>query len=90
MDSLITAAARAIAAVIPSARCSGSPLLHEASKAPIALECSAFAVDGRPDLRMIVYNPATPVDQRQIRSLIEGTPAIGVNAGHPPSLDLRR
>ena len=29
---------------------------------PIALEYSAFAVDGRPDLQMIVYNPATPAD----------------------------
>ena len=43
---------------------------------PIALEYSAFAVDGRPDLQMIVYNPATPVDQEQVRSLIEGTSAI--------------
>jgi transcriptional regulator with XRE-family HTH domain len=43
---------------------------------PIALEYSAFAVDGRPDLQMIVYNPATPADQEQIRSLIEGTSAI--------------
>jgi transcriptional regulator with XRE-family HTH domain len=43
---------------------------------PISLEYSAFAVDGRPDLQMIVYNPATPVDQEQIRSLIERTPAI--------------
>lgn len=43
---------------------------------PISLEYSSFAVDGRPDLRMVVYNPATPVDQEQIRSLIEGTPAI--------------
>jgi len=25
---------------------------------------------------MIVYNPATPADQQQIRSLIEATPAI--------------
>jgi transcriptional regulator with XRE-family HTH domain len=43
---------------------------------PIALEYSAFAVDGRPDLQMIVYNPATPVDQEQIRSLIERKSAI--------------
>jgi transcriptional regulator with XRE-family HTH domain len=43
---------------------------------PITLEYSAFAVDGRPDLQMIVYNPATPVDQEQIRSLIERTSAI--------------
>jgi transcriptional regulator with XRE-family HTH domain len=43
---------------------------------PIALEYSAFAVDGRPDLSMIVYNPATPADQELIKSLIERAPAI--------------
>ncbi|WP_158939307.1 helix-turn-helix transcriptional regulator [Burkholderia sp. S171] len=42
---------------------------------PISLEYSSFAVDGRPDLQMIVYNPATPADQALIRSLIVGTPA---------------
>jgi transcriptional regulator with XRE-family HTH domain len=41
---------------------------------PISLEYSSFAVDGRPDLQMIVYNPATPADQERIRSLIVGTP----------------
>ncbi len=37
----------------------------------IALEYSAFAVDGRPDLAMVIYNPATPADADRIRSLIE-------------------
>ena len=37
---------------------------------PIAFEYSAFAVDGRPDLRMVVYNPATAADAERIRSLI--------------------
>jgi len=37
---------------------------------PIAFEYSAFAVDGRPDLSMVVYNPATPADAKKIRSLI--------------------
>jgi transcriptional regulator with XRE-family HTH domain len=41
----------------------------------IALEYSAFAVDGRPDLGMIVYNPATPVDADRIRSLVNPQPA---------------
>jgi transcriptional regulator with XRE-family HTH domain len=36
---------------------------------PIAFEYSAFAVDGRPDLNMVVYNPATPADAEKIRSL---------------------
>jgi len=35
----------------------------------IAFEYSAFAVDGRPDLSMVVYNPATPADAEKIRSL---------------------
>ena len=37
---------------------------------PIAFEYSAFAVDGRPDLRMVVYSPATAADAERIRSLI--------------------
>jgi transcriptional regulator with XRE-family HTH domain len=36
----------------------------------IAFEFSAFAVDGRTDLAMIVYNPATPEDAKKISSLI--------------------
>ena len=50
---------------------------HEAVKhirhptlGPIAFEYSAFAVDGRPDLAMIVYNPATPQDAERIKSLL--------------------
>jgi transcriptional regulator with XRE-family HTH domain len=42
---------------------------------PIALEYSAFAVDGRPDLGMIVYNPVTPSDAHRIRSLVNPQPA---------------
>ena len=38
---------------------------------PIALEHSAFAVDGRPDLSMVVYNPATQEDARRIASLLK-------------------
>ena len=37
---------------------------------PIALEYSAFAVDGRPDLGLIVYNPTTAADAERIRSLV--------------------
>ena len=36
----------------------------------IELEYSAFAVDGRPDLGMIVYNPATKSVASRIRSLV--------------------
>ena len=41
---------------------------------PIAFEYSAFAVDGRPDLGMVVYNPATPQDAQRIRALIKAKP----------------
>jgi transcriptional regulator with XRE-family HTH domain len=40
----------------------------------ITLEYSAFAVDGRPDLDMVIYNPATPTDAHRIRSLIRSQP----------------
>jgi transcriptional regulator with XRE-family HTH domain len=37
---------------------------------PISFEYSAFAVDGRPDLSLVIYNPATPEDAQRITSLI--------------------
>ena len=37
---------------------------------PLAFECSAFSVDGRTDLSMVVYNPATPEDAGRIKSLL--------------------
>ena len=41
---------------------------------PIAFEYSAFAVDGRPDLSMVVYNPATPADAEKICSASQSRP----------------
>jgi transcriptional regulator with XRE-family HTH domain len=38
---------------------------------PLAFEYSAFSVDGRTDLTMVLYNPATPTDADKIRSLME-------------------
>ena len=40
----------------------------------LAFEYSAFAVDGRPDLNLVVYNPTTPADTDKIRSLSEPAP----------------
>lgn len=37
---------------------------------PLAFEYSAFSVDGRTDLSMVVYNPATMDDADRIRSLL--------------------
>jgi hypothetical protein len=36
----------------------------------IAFEYSVFAVDGRPDLSLLVYNPATPADAEKIGSMV--------------------
>ena len=37
---------------------------------PLAFEYSAFAVDGRTDLSMVVYNPTTPEDAERIASRV--------------------
>jgi transcriptional regulator with XRE-family HTH domain len=52
----------------------------------IALEYSAFAVDGRPDLSMVIYNPSTPADANRIRSLVKSAP----KGRQPPRADRRR
>jgi hypothetical protein len=48
----------------------GVKLIRHPVLGPIAFEYSAFAVDGRPDLTMVVYNPATPAELERIRSLV--------------------
>lgn len=35
----------------------------------IAFEFSSFAIDGRPDLKLMIYNPATDADQAKISAL---------------------
>ncbi len=44
---------------------------------PIALEYSSFAVDGRPDLGLIVYTPAEAGLAERIRALVAGGPVPG-------------
>jgi transcriptional regulator with XRE-family HTH domain len=41
-----------------------------------AFEYSAFAVDGRQDLSMVVYNPATPADAEKISSVMASANAL--------------
>jgi transcriptional regulator with XRE-family HTH domain len=48
----------------------GVKRLHHPIIGTIQMEYSAFAVDGRPDLGMIVYNPLTRDDADRIRSLL--------------------
>jgi hypothetical protein len=40
----------------------------------VSLEFSSFAVEGRPELGMIVYNPATHTDAEKIRALVDAVP----------------
>jgi transcriptional regulator with XRE-family HTH domain len=49
----------------------GTKLLRHPKAGLIGLEYSAFAVDGRPDLGMVIYNPASPADVERIRSLLK-------------------
>ncbi len=51
----------------------GLKRLHHPVHGLLELEFSAFAVDGRPDLGMIVYNPATPETAQRIRALMTPT-----------------
>jgi len=46
-------------------------LVNHPGAGPIQLEYSAFAVEGRPDLGLVVYNPATAADRRKVRELVD-------------------
>ena len=52
----------------------GSKVLHHPIAGPLSMEFSGFAVDGRPDLNMVIYNPATRADADKIRALLKGPP----------------
>ena len=48
---------------------------------PLEFEHSTFAVDGRTDLSLVVYNPTTPRDAKRIASLLERPPKANPAAG---------
>ncbi|MGJ5046040.1 helix-turn-helix transcriptional regulator [Bradyrhizobium oligotrophicum] len=52
----------------------GVKILQHPVAGPLSLEFSGFAVDGRPDLTMVIYNPATPADADKIRALVTSRP----------------
>ena len=52
----------------------GVKVLHHPVAGSLSMEFSGFAVDGRPDLNMVVYNPATRVDADKIRTLLKSAP----------------
>ena len=49
----------------------GRKVLHHPIAGKLSLEFSGFAVDGRPDLTLVIYNPATPADADKIRALLK-------------------
>lgn len=53
----------------------GLKRLRHASAGPLAFEYSAFAVDGRPDLGMVIYQPATEADEEAVQRLLDAAPA---------------
>jgi transcriptional regulator with XRE-family HTH domain len=55
----------------------GVKRMHHPVLGPIALEYSIFAVDGRPDLQLIVLNPMTLEDQKRVQSLTTRKAAQG-------------
>jgi len=61
----------------------GVKSLHHPVAGPLSMEFSAFAVDGRPDLNMVIYNPATPTDADKIRALLKSPPKRARQARAP-------
>jgi transcriptional regulator with XRE-family HTH domain len=54
-----------------STRGGGTKQLRHPTVGLITMEYSAFAVDGRPDLTLVVYNPATSKDFNKVRKLLK-------------------
>jgi transcriptional regulator with XRE-family HTH domain len=49
----------------------GLKTLHHPVAGKLSMEFSGFAIDGRPDLTMVIYNPATQQDADKIRALLK-------------------
>ncbi|MGB6985772.1 MAG: helix-turn-helix transcriptional regulator [Candidatus Aquilonibacter sp.] len=49
---------------------SGTKLMRHAIAGVVTFEYSSFSVDGRPDLGLVIFTPATPDDAERIRALL--------------------
>jgi transcriptional regulator with XRE-family HTH domain len=49
----------------------GTKELQHPQVGQLTMEFSSFTIDGRPDLNMIVYTPATPTDRQKVISLFK-------------------
>jgi transcriptional regulator with XRE-family HTH domain len=59
----------------------GLKVLHHPVAGKLSMEFSGFAVDGRPDLTMVIYNPATQQDADRIRALLKSPPKRASQTG---------
>ncbi|EMF2174384.1 transcriptional regulator [Klebsiella pneumoniae] len=50
----------------------GYKRINHPQMGPLDLEFTSFAVEGRPDLSLLVFNPATTESQRKIHGLLQG------------------
>jgi transcriptional regulator with XRE-family HTH domain len=53
----------------------GEKSIRHASAGAIAFEFASFSVDGRPDLKLMIYNPASEADAAKVRALCAISPA---------------
>ncbi len=49
----------------------GVTCIHHPDAGALEMEFSSFAVESRPELGMIVYNPASPAEAERVRAPIE-------------------
>ncbi|WP_185983348.1 helix-turn-helix transcriptional regulator [Aureimonas mangrovi] len=53
----------------------GEKTIHHSTAGQIAFEFASFSVDGRPDLKLMIYNPARDADAAKVRALCAVSPA---------------
>lgn len=53
----------------------GAKTIRHPAMGAMTFEFSSFTVDGRPDLRLMIYNPAAPADLEKMRQLCASGPA---------------
>ncbi|MDE1153497.1 MAG: helix-turn-helix transcriptional regulator [Micavibrio sp.] len=65
----------------------GTKKLHHPIAGTLTMEYSGFSVDSRPNLSMVVYNPATPEDAEKIKLLLAraGKTPVAKPAGKKPA-----
>lgn len=59
----------------------GAKVLHHPVAGPLAMDYSSFTVDGRPELSMVVYNPATQDDADKVLGLVAALPIQALPQG---------